>query len=235
MDRYRTVGAVIAAAGSSSRMGGRDKLEEPLDGIPVILRTLAAVEAVPEIREIVVVTREDRVEEYRRLLGQCSRLRAVVPGGSTRQESVRNGVRALSPDCTLAAIHDGARPLVTPEVFARCIEAARSCGAATAAVPVKDTIKLADEAGRVLDTPDRSALRAMQTPQAFRVELIRKAHEIARRDGFLGTDDAALLEHAGMPVYLCEGSRENLKLTTPTDLMLAGLILAARAEKELIG
>ena len=235
MDRYGTVGAVIAAAGSSSRMGGRDKLAEPLDGIPEILRTLAAVEAVPEIREIVVVTREDRVEEYRRLLGQCSRLRAVVPGGSTRQESVRNGVRALSPDCTLAAIHDGARPLVTPEVFARCIEAARSCGAATAAVPVKDTIKLADEAGRVLDTPDRSALRAMQTPQAFRVELIRKAHEIARRDGFLGTDDAALLEHAGMPVYLCEGSRENLKLTTPTDLMLAGLILAARAEKELIG
>ena len=235
MDRYGTVGAVIAAAGSSSRMGGRDKLAEPLDGIPVILRTLAAVEAVPEIREIVVVTREDRVEEYRRLLGQCSRLRAVVPGGSTRQESVRNGVRALSPDCTLAAIHDGARPLVTPEVFARCIEAARNCGAATAAVPVKDTIKLADEAGRVLDTPDRSALRAMQTPQAFRVELIRKAHEIARRDGFLGTDDAALLEHAGMPVYLCEGSRENLKLTTPTDLMLAGLILAARAEKELIG
>lgn len=108
MDRYRTVGAVIAAAGSSSRMGGRDKLAEPLDGIPVILRTLAAVEAVPEIREIVVVTREDRVEEYRRLLGQCSRLRAVVPGGSTRQESVRNGVRALLPDCTLAAIHDGA-------------------------------------------------------------------------------------------------------------------------------
>ena len=89
--------------------------------------------------------------------------------------------------------------------------------------------------GLVLDTPDRSALRAMQTPQAFRVELIRKAHDIARRDGFLGTDDAALLEHAGMPVYLCEGSRENLKLTTPTDLMLAGLILAARAEKELIG
>ena len=93
MDRYRTVGAVIAAAGSSSRMGGRDKLAELLDGIPVILRTLAAVEAVPEIREIVVVAREDRVEEYRRLLGQCSRLRAVVPGGSTRQESVRNGVR----------------------------------------------------------------------------------------------------------------------------------------------
>ena len=167
MEEQGKIGVVIAAAGSSSRMGGRDKLTEPMGGIPVILRTLAAVEAVPEVDEIVVVTRKDRVEEYRQLLGQCSRLLAVVPGGSTRQESVQSGVRALSSDCRLAAIHDGARPLVTPEVFARCIEAARSCGAATAAVPVKDTIKLADERGRVVDTPDRSRLWAVQTPRSL--------------------------------------------------------------------
>ena len=225
MDRYRTVGAVIAAAGSSSRMGGRDKLEEPLDGIPVILRTLAAVEAVPEIREIVVVTREDRVEEYRRLLGQCSRLRAVVPGGSTRQESVRNGVRALSPDCTLAAIHDGARPLVTPEVFARCIEAARSCGAATAAVPVKDTIKLADEAGRVLDTPDRSRLWAVQTPQIFDRERYLRAAVEAERRGLSCTDDCQLFEAMGWEVQLVMGDYRNLKLTTPEDFLAAGAYL----------
>ena len=225
MDRYRTVGAVIAAAGSSSRMGGRDKLAEPLDGIPVILRTLAAVEAVPEIREIVVVTREDRVEEYRRLLGQCSRLRAVVPGGSTRQESVRNGVRALSPDCTLAAIHDGARPLVTPEVFARCIEAARSCGAATAAVPVKDTIKLADEAGRVLDTPDRSRLWAVQTPQIFDRERYLRAAEEAERRGLSCTDDCQLFEAMGWKVQLVMGDYRNLKLTTPEDFLAAGAYL----------
>lgn len=225
MDRYRTVGAVIAAAGSSSRMGGRDKLAEPLDGIPVILRTLAAVEAVPEIREIVVVTREDRVEEYRRLLGQCSRLRAVVPGGSTRQESVRNGVRALSPDCTLAAIHDGARPLVTPEVFARCIEAARSCGAATAAVPVKDTIKLADEAGRVLDTPDRSRLWAVQTPQIFDRERYLRAAEEAERWGLSCTDDCQLFEAMGWEVQLVMGDYRNLKLTTPEDFLAAGVYL----------
>ncbi len=225
MDRYRTVGAVIAAAGSSSRMGGRDKLAEPLDGIPVILRTLAAVEAVPEIREIVVVTREDRVEEYRRLLGQCSRLRAVVPGGSTRQESVRNGVRALSPDCTLAAIHDGARPLVTPEVFARCIEAARSCGAATAAVPVKDTIKLADEAGRVLDTPDRSRLWAVQTPQIFDRERYLRAAEEAERRGLSCTDDCQLFEAMGWEVQLVMGDYRNLKLTTPEDFLAAGAYL----------
>lgn len=225
MDRYRTVGAVIAAAGSSSRMGGRDKLAEPLDGVPVILRTLAAVEAVPEIREIVVVTREDRVEEYRRLLGQCSRLRAVVPGGSTRQESVRNGVRALSPDCTLAAIHDGARPLVTPEVFARCIEAARSCGAATAAVPVKDTIKLADEAGRVLDTPDRSRLWAVQTPQIFDRERYLRAAEEAERRGLSCTDDCQLFEAMGWEVQLVMGDYRNLKLTTPEDFLAAGAYL----------
>lgn len=225
MDRYGTVGAVIAAAGSSSRMGGRDKLAEPLDGIPVILRTLAAVEAVPEIREIVVVTREDRVEEYRRLLGQCSRLRAVVPGGSTRQESVRNGVRALSPDCTLAAIHDGARPLVTPEVFARCIEAARSCGAATAAVPVKDTIKLADEAGRVLDTPDRSRLWAVQTPQIFDRERYLRAAEEAERRGLSCTDDCQLFEAMGWEVQLVMGDYHNLKLTTPEDFLAAGAYL----------
>ena len=225
MDRYGTVGAVIAAAGSSSRMGGRDKLAEPLDGIPVILRTLAAVEAVPEIREIVVVTREDRVEEYRRLLGQCSRLRAVVPGGSTRQESVRNGVRALSPDCMLAAIHDGARPLVTPEVFARCIEVARSCGAATAAVPVKDTIKLADEAGRVLDTPDRSRLWAVQTPQIFDRERYLRAAEEAERRGLSCTDDCQLFEAMGWEVQLVMGDYRNLKLTTPEDFLAAGAYL----------
>ena len=225
MDRYGTAGAVIAAAGSSSRMGGRDKLAEPLDGIPVILRTLAAVEAVPEIREIVVVTREDRVEEYRRLLGQCSRLRAVVPGGSTRQESVRNGVRALSPDCTLAAIHDGARPLVTPEVFARCIEAARSCGAATAAVPVKDTIKLADEVGRVLDTPARSRIWAVQTPQIFDRERYLRAEEEAERQGLSCTDDCQLFEAMGWEVQLVMGDYRNLKLTTPEDFLAAGAYL----------
>ena len=217
MEEQGKIGVVIAAAGSSSRMGGRDKLTEPLGGIPVILRTLAAVEAVPEVDEIVVVTREDRVEEYRQLLGQCSRLLAVVPGGSTRQESVQNGVRA--------AMHDGARPLVTPEVFARCIEAARSCGAATAAVPVKDTIKLADERGRVVDTPDRSRLWAVQTPQIFdRDEYLRAAEEAERR-GLFCTDDCQLFEAMGREVQLVLGDYRNLKLTTPEDFLAAGAYL----------
>lgn len=225
MERHGTVGAVIAAAGSSSRMGGRDKLSEPLGGMPVILRTLAAVEAVPEVTEIVVVTRENRVEEYRSLLGQFSKLRAVVPGGSTRQESVRNGVRALSPDCGLAAIHDGARPLVTPEVFARCIESARACGAATAAVPVKDTIKRADAEGRVLDTPERSRLWAVQTPQIFDRERYLQAAEEAERRGLDCTDDCQLFEAMGWEVRLVMGDYRNLKLTTPEDFLAAGAYL----------
>ena len=225
MERHTAVGAVIAAAGSSSRMGGRDKLSELLGGVPVILRTLAAVEAVPEITEIVVVTREDRVEEYRSLLGEFSRVRAVVPGGHTRQESVLNGVRALSPDCRLAAIHDGARPLVTPEVFARCIEAAHACGAATAAVPVKDTIKLADPEGRVLDTPDRSRLWAVQTPQIFDRERYLQAAEEAQRRGLDCTDDCQLFEAMGWEVRLVMGDYRNLKLTTPEDFLAAGAYL----------
>ena len=224
MEGQGKIGVVIAAAGSSSRMDGRDKLTELLGGIPVILRTLAAVEAVPEVDEIVVVTREDRVEEYRQLLGQYSRL-LVVPGGSTRQESVQNGVRALSSDCRLAAIHDGARPLVTPEVFARCIEVARTCGAATAAVPVKDTIKLADERGRVVDTPDRSRLWAVQTPQIFdRDEYLRAAAEAERR-GLFCTDDCQLFEAMGREVQLVLGDYRNLKLTTPEDFLAAGAYL----------
>ena len=155
--------------------------------------------------------------------------------GQRVDEDFLAGLDALPDDAECVLIHDGARALVTEDVIRRAIESVEARGSGIASVPVSDTIKRAAPDGLVLDTPDRSALRAMQTPQAFRVELIRKAHEVARRDGFLGTDDAALLEHAGMPVYLCEGSRENLKLTTPTDLMLAGLILAARAEKELIG
>lgn len=151
-------------------------------------------------------------------------------------DSERAGLDACRPTCLNACSSMTARALWSPKMSSAVPSNRWKCaGSGIASVPVTDTIKRAAPDGLVLDTPDRSALRAMQTPQAFRVELIRKAHEIARRDGFWGTDDAALLEHAGMPVYLCEGSRENLKLTTPTDLMLAGLILAARAEKELIG
>ena len=229
--------AIVLGGGSGTRMQAEtNKVFLPLRGVPVIVRAVAPFSALCAGAVVVAAKRE--VEEMQSLLsrfGLSRFVKAVVAGGAQRQDSVRNGLNALPEDAECALIHDGARALVTEDVIRRAIESVEKHDSGVAAVPVTDTIKRAAPDGLVLDTPDRSALRAMQTPQAFRVELIRKAHDIARRDGFWGTDDAALLEHAGMPVYLCEGSRENLKLTTPTDLMLAGLILAARAEKELIG
>lgn len=229
--------AIILGGGSGRRMeADRNKVFLPLRGIPAIVRAIAPFSGM--CAGAVVVAAAAEMEEMRAVIARCGLDRfvlRVVPGGAERQDSVRCGLDALPDDAECVLIHDGARALVTEDVIRRAIESVEKRGSGIASVPVTDTIKRAAPDGLVLDTPDRAALRAMQTPQAFRVELIRKAHEIARRDGFLGTDDAALLEHAGMPVYLCEGSRENLKLTTPTDLMLAGLILAARAEKELIG
>ena len=229
--------AVILGGGSGSRMGAKqNKIFLPLRGVPAIVRAAAPFTGL--CAEAVVVARPEEQDEMTALLrryGLDSFVKKVVPGGSTRQESVRHGLDALPGDTDIVMIHDGARALVTEDVIRRALQSAVERGSGVAAIPVTDTIKRAGDDGRALETLNRDELRAMQTPQAFQLELIRKAHEIARRDGFWGTDDAALLEHAGMPVYLCEGSRENLKLTTPTDLMLAGLILAARAEKELIG
>lgn len=142
-------------------------------------------------------------------------------GGSTRQESVRHGLDALPGDTDIVLIHDGARALVTEDVIRRAMESAAERGSGVAAIPVTDTIKRVDSNGRALETLNRDELRAMQTPQAFRLSLLRQAHEKAEKDGFLGTDDAALLEHAGLPVYLTLGDPENLKLTTPADLALA--------------
>ena len=146
----------------------------------------------------------------------------VVPGGAERQDSVRCGLDALPDDAECVLIHDGARALVTEDVIRRAIESVEKRGSGIASVPVTDTIKRAAPDGLVLDTPDRSAFAPCRPPQAFRVELIRKAHEIARRDGFFGDGRrrfAGACGHAGLPV---RGQRENLKLTTPTDLMLAG-------------
>ena len=164
--------AVIVAAGSAQRMQGIDKLLAPLDGVPVLRRTVEALASAPEITELIVVTRADRLEAVQALCEGLSKPVSVVPGGKTRAESVLCGLSAAA--MPYAAIHDGARPLVTNEVIAQAIAAAVSCGAAAPAVPVHDTIKRA-ESGLVLETPDRSTLFAVQTPQVFRADLIRAA------------------------------------------------------------
>jgi len=226
--------AVILGGGSGRRMGSEvNKIFLPLRGIPAIIRSIAPFTAL--CAGAVVVAAEPEVEVMCELLaryGMNRFVRAVVSGGSERQHSVWNGLQALPEDAECVLIHDGARALVTENVIQQALASVERHGSGVAAIPAVDTIKRAGADGLVLDTPDRSSLYAVQTPQAFRLPLIREAHLRAQEDGYLGTDDASLLEHAGMPVYLSAGDRENLKLTTPTDLRLAELILQARQEQE---
>jgi 2-C-methyl-D-erythritol 4-phosphate cytidylyltransferase len=217
-------GAVIVAAGNASRMGGIDKVMAPLDGEPMICRTVRAFQNCDAIREIVVVTRQDLIVPIMDLCRDQSKVKAVVVGGSSRQESVSMGLNALSDKVKLVAIQDGARPLVSWEVIDRTVRAAHSYGAAAPAVPVKDTIKVV-QGGIVKDTPDRSTLRAVQTPQVFDLDLLKGALKKAKEDGAEVTDDCSAVERLGMSVRIVEGDERNIKVTTPMDLKIAQMLL----------
>ena len=217
-------GAVLVAAGSASRMGGIDKVMAPLRGEPMILRTAEVFQRSESIKEIVIVTREDLIGPITDLCAGLSKVKAVIRGGSSRQESVRLGLNALPREILLAAVHDGARPLVSEALIDRTIRAAHTYGAAAPAVPVKDTVKVM-EAGFVKSTPDRSALRAVQTPQVIDRDLLLGALEKAEKEGTAVTDDCSAVEHIGMKVRLVEGEERNLKVTTPLDLKIAELLL----------
>ncbi len=217
-------GAVIVAAGSASRMGGIDKVMAPLNGEPMIVRTVRAFQECDVIRQIVIVTREDLIMPISRLCADMSKVTAVVVGGKSRQESVGLGLNALSPKVQLAAIQDGARPLITGRVIDRVVRAADAYGAAAPAVPVKDTIKVVK--GAVVDhTPDRASLYAVQTPQVFDFDLLRGALKKAAEDGAEVTDDCSAVEHMGFRVKIVEGDERNLKVTTPMDLKIAEMLL----------
>lgn len=220
----RKCGAVIVAAGSSSRMGGIDKIMAELGGGPMIARTIQTFGQCDAIQEIVVVTRPELIVPIRDLCVGVEKLRAVVSGGDSRQASVLLGLNALSEDMELAAVHDGARPLVTKQLIDRVVRAAHTYHAAAPAVPVKDTIKQAD-GGLVKMTLDRDKLWAVQTPQVFDYDLLRGALLQAQRDGVRLTDDCAAVERIGMSVKLVTGDERNLKVTTPLDLTIAKLFL----------
>ena len=224
-------GAVVPAAGSSTRMG-QDKLLLPLGEQPVLLHTLRALELCPYITEIVVVTREELIVPIGQLCRDAAleKVRKVIVGGATRSHSVLAGLGELSQDAELAAIHDGARPLVSQAVLEAVIRRASECGAAAPAVPVKDTVKRARD-GLVTATLDRAELRAVQTPQVFQVDLIKTALQKALEDGAELTDDCAAVERLGIGVALTEGDYCNLKLTTPEDLAVAEALLAWREEQ----
>lgn len=220
---------VVAAAGSSTRMEGQDKLLLPLDGLPVLVRTLLALENCPQVSELVVVARGELIPQVGELCRDfgISKAAKVVAGGDTRTRSVLHGVSECSPQAQLIAIHDGARPLVTPEVLAEVVEKAAETGAAAPAVPMKDTVKQAS-GGQVIATPDRSQLFAVQTPQVFEASLIKAALLRAEEEGAELTDDCAAVERLGMTVTLTRGTYENIKITTPVDLAIGEAILTWR-------
>ncbi len=217
-------GAVIVAAGSASRMGGIDKVMAALGGEPMIARTVRAFQQCGAIADIVIVTRPDLIRPISALCAQMDKVRMVVAGGQSRQESVALGLNALPKGVELAAVHDGARPLITDAVIDRTVRAANSYGAAAPAVPVKDTIKVV-RGGLVTDTPDRASLQAVQTPQVFDFDLLRGALKKAAEDAAAVTDDCSAVERLGMAVKIVEGDERNLKVTTPMDLKIAEMLL----------
>lgn len=220
----KACGAVIVAAGNASRMGGIDKVMAPIGGEPMIVHTVRTFQNCDAIREIVVVTRQDLIVPIMDLCHDFDKVQAVVIGGSTRQESVDIGLGILSKNMKLAAVHDGARPMISWEVIDRTVRAAHTYAAAAPAIPVKDTVKKV-QGGVVAETPDRSTLRAVQTPQVFDIDLLRGALKKAKEDEAEVTDDCSAVERLGMSVKIVEGDERNIKVTTPLDLKLAELLL----------
>lgn len=227
-------GMIVAAAGGSARMGGQDKLFADLAGVPVLMHTLRAIDQAELVNEIVIAAREDRMEEIAAVCvrGGLRKPVKVVKGGASRTESVLAAALECAPDTELIAIHDGARPLVRPAMIDEMIRAGQRTQAAAPAVPVTDTVKIADENGLVLSTPDRASLYAVQTPQVFQINILRAALQAVLTAGITVTDDCAAVERLGKQVWLMEGDRGNIKITTPDDLLLAETILQRQEASE---
>lgn len=218
---------VIPAAGIGRRMGyGKNKLFIPVRDIPIIVHTLAVFERDGWCAEILLVINERDREEINRYIKHygITKVTELVEGGRERQQSVFSGLKRLEEEEGIVLIHDGARPFVKTEHIHRLVETADREGAAVLAVPVKDTIKKV-EGKEVQETVDRSTLWAVQTPQAFRLSVIKKAHELAAKDRFFGTDDASLVERTCQRVKIIEGDYENIKITTKEDLLFAEALL----------
>ena len=231
MKKY--VSAVIVAAGGSVRMGIADSKQFiPLIGKPAIEYTLRAFQKCHLIREIVIVCREQDMERIRTIADEngFTKVTHLVAGGASRAESVRNGIGAADDKTDYYAIHDGARPLITVEEITRVTEAAFETGAATLGTSVTDTIKVVNGYNMIESTPLRSQLRAVQTPQVFEKDLYVFALETAGDNLINFTDDCSLIEHMGGEVEVVKGSKENIKLTTPVDILLAETILKKRGK-----
>lgn len=222
-----TAGAIVVAAGRSVRMGGIDKLLAPVGGRPVLAHGLAVIDAHPAIQRVVVMVSESNRAAVEAIVSVAAPSARVVLGGARRRDSVLNGLEALD-GCDYVLVHDGARPLLSAALIDAALEGARQTGASLCAVPVADTVKRSDVGGLVRSTVSRDGLWLAQTPQAFRRDLLLRAHASYDIDA---TDDAALVELLGEPVRLVPGSRENIKVTTPEDLALVEALLASRSNR----
>jgi 2-C-methyl-D-erythritol 4-phosphate cytidylyltransferase len=218
------VSAIIAAGGQGRRMNSSiSKQFLNIKGHPILYYTLNKFEKMDNIKSIVLVTSSDYIEYTREKIIKRYRLKKIqiVEGGKERQDSVYNGLRELSPQTDIVVIHDGVRPFVPIKIIENSIAAAVKFKAVGVAVPVKDTIKVVDANNTIKNTPDRKTLWAMQTPQTFIYDVIMKAYEKAMSEGFYGTDDTVLVERLNLPVKIIEGAYENIKITTPEDIIFA--------------
>lgn len=224
---------VLPAAGSGKRMkADKNKLLLELFGKPIFVYTLEVFQQDPKCEAIWLAVKEDEratIERYVDVYG-ITKVKGYAQGGMERQDSVRACLEAVPP-CGVVLVHDAARPFIAPYVIAELVEKAEMMGAAIAAVPVKDTIKKA-ASGKITETVDRQQLWMIQTPQAFRYELLLEAAQLAHKDGFLGTDEAMLVERTGQPVHIVESTYENVKMTTPEDLIYGKAILESRKQEE---
>ncbi|GMX60160.1 2-C-methyl-D-erythritol 4-phosphate cytidylyltransferase [Paenibacillus elgii] len=230
------LGVVIVAAGRGSRMRTQESKQYLLlDGKPILVHTLELFDRLEAVSDVVLVTGADDVERCQGYIEAYGlrKVKRVIPGGKERQDSVYQGLLALDGSTRWVMVHDGVRPFAAREHIAACLGKARETEAAVLAVPVKDTIKIVDGEGLIQATPDRRSLWAIQTPQAFRFSLLREAHERAREEGFVGTDDAMLVERLGVRVAVVEADYYNIKITTPEDLPWAEWIIRhVRGERE---
>ena len=221
------ISAVVVAAGSSSRMGGIDKIFAPILGVPLVAYALDQLEGFLPVSQVALVVDQASLERGQELVRQRGYKKITVcPGGLRRQDSVLLGIQELEP-CDWVMVHDGARPCIDHATLERGLKSAEETGAAVAGVPVKDTIKIVSPQQVVMNTPDRQGLWAAQTPQIFRYDLLLDAHQRCTESM---TDDAAMVESLGHTVLMFLGSYENLKITTPEDLAVAEVFLRARTK-----
>ena len=220
--------AIIVAAGSSERMGF-DKLFALVSGKPVIAHTIAAFERTDCVDEIILVGRADSLGELRKIAGESTKLKQIVAGGAERSDSVRAGLDHLNPKSDFVAVHDAARPLVTPEKITRVFEVCRTTGgAATLAEPINDTLKRADVDLAVKESVDRNGVYGMQTPQVFSRKVLEEAYQLVATKNVSVTDEVSAVEHAGGRIAIVPAEEQNLKITFASDLPIAEFILEQR-------